>query len=109
MKPGAIGSLTVLRDLRPGGRERAQGRAVPRLVAADDLVLAGRAGQLVVLPRQLDRRLDDLGAAALELDGRQVAGRQLGQQVGQLHGLRVGAVHRRRKSQDVELLGGSPR
>ena len=31
-------------------------------------------------------------------------GRQLGQQVGKLHGLRVGAVHRRRKRERVELL-----
>ncbi len=77
-----------LARLQPRGRQRAQGRAVPRLVAADDLVLARRAGQPVVLPRQLDRRLDDLGPAALELHRREVAGRQLGQQVGELDGQR---------------------
>ena len=31
--------------LQPRGRQRAQGRAVPRLVAADDLVLARRTGE----------------------------------------------------------------
>ena len=104
MKPGSHRLVDRLARLEARGRECAQGRAVPRLVAADDLVLAGRAGQLMVLPRQLDRRLDDLGPAALKLDRRQVPRRQLGEQVGQLHGLRVGAVHRRRKRQDVELL-----
>ena len=90
--------------LEARGRKPAQGRAMPGLVAADDLVLARRAGQPVVLPRQLDRRLDDLGTAALKLDRRKIARRELGQQVGQLDGLRVGAVHRRRKRQSVELL-----
>ena len=93
-----------LARLQARRRQRAQRRAVPRQVAADDLVLAGVAGELVVLPGQLDRRLGHLGAAALELDGRQVARRQLGEQVGQLHRDRVGAVHRRREVQRVELL-----
>ena len=38
------------------------------------------------------------------LTARQVAGGQLGEQVGQLHGDGVGAVHRRREVQRVELL-----
>ena len=46
-----------LARLQSRGRQRTQRRAVPRLVAADDLVLAGRAGQLVILPGQLDGRL----------------------------------------------------
>ena len=68
-----------------GCRQSAERRAVPGEVTADDLVLAGRAGQAVVLPGHLDGRLGHLRAAALELDRREVARRQLGQEVGQLH------------------------
>ena len=57
----------------------------------------------MVLPGQLDRRLGDLRPAALELHGREIARRQLGQEVGELNRERVGAVHRRREVQNVEL------
>ena len=66
-KSGCHGLVDRLARLEARGREGAERRAVPRLVAADDLVFSGRAGQLVVLPGQLDRRFDDLGAAALNL------------------------------------------
>ncbi len=60
----------------PRGRERAQGAAVVRLPAGDDLRLPGMTGLDVILPRQLDRRLDRLAAAGDEVDapgGPQVA------------------------------------
>src|SRR5262249_22506154 len=47
--------------------------------------------------------LGDFGAAALKLDGGQIAGSQLGEQVGELNGDRVRPVHDRRKAQRVEL------
>src|SRR5262249_39554859 len=56
-------------------RQGAERRAVPRQVTADDLVLARRSRELVILPGQLNRSLGHFRAAALEFYRGQVAGR----------------------------------
>ena len=45
------GLVHRLTRLESGGRQGRHRRAVPGEVAADDFVLAGRAGELVILPR----------------------------------------------------------
>jgi hypothetical protein len=89
--------------LQPRRRQRAERGAVPGEVPADDFVPPRLAAQPVVLPRELDRRLGHLRAAALELDGRQVARRKIGQDVGELHRHGVRPVHGRREGELIEL------
>ena len=67
------------------------------------LYLPGEPVSLWYWRASLIAGFDDLGSAALKLDRRQVARCQLGQQIGQLNGQRIRAVHWRRKGQDVEL------
>lgn len=102
-KAGGHRFVHGLARLQPRCRECSQGRPVPRLITTDDLVFTRRASQPVILPRHLDRRLDDLGAAALKLDRREIAGGEVSKHIGQLHGHRVRAVHGRRKRHHVEL------
>ena len=88
-----------------GDGEGPHGGAVVRDVTADDLVPLGLADQLEVLAGQLPRRLDGLGAAGGEEDPVEVAGRQVGDLLGQLDGLRVRVAPHREVGQLGRLLG----
>ena len=69
-----------------GEAHRAVGHAVVRPTAGDDLVAAREAAHGLDLLGDLDRGLDRFGATGGEVDPVEVAGRQLGQGVGQLSG-----------------------
>ncbi len=85
-----------------GRRQGPEGRAVIRDLACDQLVLVGVSGQLVVLARQLQRRLDRLAAAAGEEHAVEVAGRERRDSSGELdrRRMRIGPV-----GEEPELLG----
>jgi len=67
-KPSTVGSKP-LRYLVAGSRERRERAAVERAGAADDPVLAGVAGLVVVLAHHLDRELHRLRAGISEEHG----------------------------------------
>ena len=82
--------LERLAQARDAGRaQRAQARAVVRDLAGDDLGLVRVPGELVVLPGELERRLDGLRAAAGEEHAVEVARGELGDPSGQLDRARV--------------------
>ena len=87
--PGVSGSNGVAQRRDAGDRERPHRRAVVRGLAGDDLVALGLTDRPEVLPGQLPRRLDRLGAAGGEEDPVQVAGRELGELGGELDRRRV--------------------
>ena len=75
-----------------GGAEGAEGGAVVRDLARDQLGLQGVSPGAVVAARQLDRRLDRLRAAVAEEDPVQVARRQRGDPRRQLDRPRMGVA-----------------
>ena len=92
------------RDARD--REGALRRAVVSDRARDDLVLHGLAGELEVLLRELPRRLDGFAAARREEDAVEVAGRVVGETVGELDRGRVGVRPQREERELFRLLAG---
>ena len=105
-EPWREGFVDGLPPFQSRRRERSERRAVPRHITADDLIFAGMAGELVILPRQLDRRLGDFRPATLKLHNREIPWREFGEHVREPDGHGVGAVHRRREAEDVHLLAG---
>ena len=85
-----------------GDRERALRGAVVGDGARDDLVLGRAALQLPVVLGELERGLDRLAAAGGEEDAVEVAGRVVGEPVGELDG---GGMRVRPDREERELLG----
>ena len=84
----------------PGRRERPQRGAVVGDLAGDEFVLLAFAVGAVVVARQLQRRLDRLGAAVGEEDAVEVARRQVGDPRGEFDRPRVGVAP---QGEEVEL------
>ena len=89
-----------------GDRQRALGGAVVGHRAADHLVLGGLAGELEVLLGELPGGLDRLAATGGEEDPVEVAGRAVGEPLGQLDGPRVGVGPQREEGEVLGLLRG---
>ena len=106
MAPGTSGSKAVLMAGEAGDRQRPHGGPVVGDVAADHLQPIGLTGHPEVLAGQLPRRLYRLGSSGGEEDPVAVAGGQLGQPVGQLHGHRVGVAPDREVGEGAGLAGG---
>jgi len=87
-------------------RQRALGGAVVGDRAADHLVLHRLAGDLEVVLGQLPRRLDGLAATAGEEHPVEVAGRVVGDPLGQLNRIGVRVGPQREVRQLAGLLGG---